>query len=113
MTVEAKNSPLFLFLKHFKHSIGDHEAAHDVQGTHENRQKTQGQGQVIVVVRMAHHDDGANDDHAVDGVGARHQRGVQDGGHVGNHLDPQQNGEQENVDKVLIFNKKIGNEMDF
>ncbi len=61
---------------------------------------------------MTHHDDGANDHHSVNGVCARHERGVQDGRHIGDHLDAQQNTEDYDVDRLLILKKKFCHSLD-
>lgn len=99
-------SSFFLF-KHFKHPVGDHKATDHVEGTQQNSQKTKDQGQVIIRMRMAHNDNRADDHDAVNGIGARHKRGVQDGGHIGDHLNTQQNAQDNNVDGLLIFKKKL------
>lgn len=62
---------------------------------------------------MAHHDDGTDDYDSVNGIRSRHQRGVQDGRHIGNYLYPEQNRKDNNVNGILIFNEKIGHEKDF
>ena len=103
----SKLSKLLLFLKHFKHAVRDDKAADDVEGAEQNSQKAQRERQVIVAMSMAHHDDGADDHHAVNGIGARHERGVQDSRHVGNHLDAQQNGQDDDVDNGLILKEKV------
>ncbi len=56
---------------------------------------------------MPHDDDGANDDHPVDGIGPRHQRRMQDGRHIGNYFDTKENRQDHDVDHALVFQKKI------
>lgn len=99
-------SSFFLF-KHFKHSVGDHKATDHIECTQQHSQETQDQGQIVVGMRVAHDDDSADDHDAVNGVGARHERGVQDSGHIGDHLYTQQNAQDNNVDGLLIFKKKL------
>jgi len=55
---------------------------------------------------MAHHDDSANDDNAVDRICTRHQGRVQNGRHIGNHLNTQKDGQDDDIDKRLIFKKE-------
>lgn len=98
---------LLFFLEHFQHPVSDHKAAHYIERTKHHGQKTQNQGQIIIGAGMTHDDDRSNDDHAVDGVGPRHKWRMQNGWYVGNHLDAQQNGQNDDVDKLLIVKKKL------
>lgn len=100
-------SSTLLFLKHFQHPVGDDEAADHVERAEQNGEKTQREREVIVAFGVPHHDDGADDDDPVNRVRARHKRGVQDGRHVRNHLDAQEDGQDDDVDKGLIFKKKF------
>ena len=98
---------LFFLFKHFKHAVRDDEAANHVECAEQYSQETQHKCQIVVAVRMTHHDDGADDDDPVYGIGARHKWCVQDGRYVGNYLDAQQNGQDDDVDNGLILKEKL------
>lgn len=106
-----KPSSTFLFLKHCEHSIGNHKATNHVKGAEQYGQKTQDKGQIIVGTGVPHYDNGAYDDHSVNGVCPRHQGRVQNSRHIRYHLDTQQDTKDDNVNKVLIFKKKIGHDL--
>ena len=94
------------FLKHLEHAVGDDKSTDHVEGAEQNSQETQNEGEVIIALGVAHHDDGPNDYHTVNGIGTRHERGVQDGRHVRNDFDTQQNAQDDDVDSLLMLEKE-------
>jgi len=61
--------------EHLEHAVGDHEAAHDVDGGQNHGNKAEDEADRRL--RLAGHDDRADEDDAVNRVGTTHQRGVQ------------------------------------
>ncbi len=77
--------------EHFQHPVCDHKTSHQVDGREGHRQ--QGDGQQPGIVGLARHDDGADQDDAVDRVGAGHQRRVEFAGDLGDDLEADKDGE--------------------
>ena len=75
---------LFLFLEHLQHAVRDHEAAEDVGRTENHRDEAERLRQRAV--RVGQHQHAAEQDDAVNGVGAGHQRRVQHRRHFGDHF---------------------------
>ncbi len=86
-----------LGLEHVEHPVGDDEAAHDVQGGEDDGEEAQ--GELGGTVRLAQDEHGADEDDAVDGVAARHERGVQDARHLGDDLVAHEGGQDEHRDE--------------
>ena len=84
-------------LEHLQHAVGDDVAADDVHRAQHGGQEDEHPGERTGGVRGD--DDDARDDDAVDGVGARHQRGVQGGGHLADDLDADEQREDEQCDR--------------
>src|SRR5690606_24107460 len=80
-------------LEHLEHAVGDH-----VPADHVHRREHAGHERDHVpdeVGRGRRDEDRAGEHDAVDGVGGRHQRGVQRGRHLADHLEADQQAEHE------------------
>ena len=82
-----------LGLEHLEHAVGHHEAADHVQRGQEDGEEAE--DQLGRPVGLAHDRQGADQHDAVDGVGARHQRGVQDARDLRDDLDADEGGQHE------------------
>src|ERR1700683_3978303 len=82
-----------LGLEHFQHAIGDHEAADDVEGGQQDGEE--GQSDLRGAMGTPHDQNGPHQHDPVDGVAARHQRGVQDAWHPADDLVADERGQYE------------------
>src|SRR5258708_7165886 len=80
-------------LEHLQHPVGDHETADHVGGGEGHRNEAQ--DDVDWRVRARGDDDGAHEDDPVDRGGPGHQRRGQDGRHLGDDLDADENRQHE------------------
>ena len=81
-------------LEHLEHPVGDDEAADDVRRPEHDREEADDPVEGVLV-RRAEDDHRADDDDAVDGIGARHQRRVEQRRHLRDHLDAEEDREHE------------------
>src|SRR5438105_286150 len=82
-------------MEHLQHPVGHDESTEDVQATEHHGHEPQRLGQERV--RLPRNQYGTHQDNPVDGVGARHQRRVQHGGHPADDLEADDDGQCENV----------------
>ena len=93
-----------------QHPVGDHEPADHVhRGQHDGDQPERPARRPV---RLAGDDDRADQDHAVDGVGARHQRRVQRRRHLGDDLEADEHGQHEDRQQAdAVHQPSSGNVM--
>ena len=97
-STHALRRPPFALLEHLEHAVGDDEAADDV----DRREDDGDEPERLLQVGLGRARDqsiAADEDDAVDGVRARHQRRVQHGRHLRDHLEPEEHREHEDRDR--------------
>src|SRR5690606_19326033 len=87
-----------LGLEHAEHAVGDHETADHVQGAEDQGDEQDDLDADGRVLHLAQRHQRAEHDDAVDGVGARHQRGVQGVGHLGDDGETDEPGQHQDRD---------------
>src|SRR5680860_827494 len=92
----ALRLPLLLLLEHLEHPVGDHEAAHHVDGGHDHGDDPDDRLR-RPLRRGREHEQRADNADPADGVGARHQRGVQDRRYLGDDLEAHEAREHEDI----------------
>ncbi len=100
----------FLFaFEHLQHPVGYHKTAHHIECAEYYGNKTKDERKVIFGLRLTHYDDGTDDDHTVDRIGAAHQRGVQYSGYPPDHFYAEKDHEDNDIDKLLVSGDPVKN----
>src|SRR5258708_629225 len=93
---------LFSLLKHFEHPVRHYKPAHHIQRPQHHRQKPQPKRNIIVALRLTHHDDRTDDDLPMNGIGATHQRRMQHRRHTAYYHDTQKYHQDDDIDHLLM-----------
>src|SRR5690606_14206378 len=102
-------SDLFLFPKHFQHTVGHYKAAYYIECPQNNRDKAQHQSQIIIVLRLPHNYNGTNNNYSVNGVGTTHQRRMQYRGYPAYNFHAQKYRQYYDGDQVVMLHKEVHN----